>query len=118
MGNAGSSGAPRERQKSGDTAPSSPSKEGQAFVFDKKTENKLTFQGLQEDEEPYFTKPAASYEHASRPRANTGIYHLLTAMRILIYIFSVRGYCYSPKHQGLEDTHSISLGRRRKGSIY
>lgn len=72
MGNAGSSGAPRERQKSGDTAPSSPSKEGQAFVFDKKIENKLNFQGLQEDEEPYFTKPAATYEH-TRPRANTGL---------------------------------------------
>lgn len=70
MGNAGSSGAPRERQKSGDTAPSSPSKEGQAFIFDKKIE-KLNFQGLQEDEEPYFTKPAATYEH-TRPRANTG----------------------------------------------
>lgn len=72
MGNAGSSGAPRERQKSGDTAPSSPSKEGQAFVFDKKIENKLNFQGLHEDEEPYFTKPAATYE-ATRPRSNTGI---------------------------------------------
>lgn len=71
MGNAGSSGAPRERQKSGDTAPSSPSKEGQAFVFDKKVENKLNFQGLHEDEEPYFTKPAGTYEH-TRPRANTG----------------------------------------------
>lgn len=71
MGNQGSSGVTRERQKSGDTAPSSPSKEGQAFVFDKKTENK-PFHGFHDDEEPYFTKPAvATYELTPRPRANT-----------------------------------------------
>nr|ANT47200.1 5'-AMP-activated protein kinase subunit beta-1 [Dastarcus helophoroides] len=69
MGNAGSAGAPRERQKSGEVLPSSPSKEGQAFTFEKKPE-KLIFQSSQEDEEPYFTKPAnPSYE--IRPRANT-----------------------------------------------
>lgn len=68
MGNTGSSGPSSYRQKSGDTAPSSPSKEGQAFVFDKKPENKLN---VQDDEEPYFTRPVANYE-PSRPRANTG----------------------------------------------
>lgn len=88
MGNAGSSGAPRERHKSGDTAPPSPSKEGQAFVFDKKIENK--FQGLQEDEGPYFTKPAATYEH-SRPRANTGNYFTIFIVHnnLLMNMFSI-----------------------------
>lgn len=74
MGNAGSSGPPRgDRQKSSDTAPSSPMKEGQAFVFDKKPEVKLVFQGSQEEEEPYYTKVQAqeiAFE-APRPRANT-----------------------------------------------
>lgn len=76
MGNAGSGGAPRDRQKLGETVPSSPSKEGQAFVFDKKPfvfdkkpENKLMFEDSQEEEEPYFTRPVMlEYE---RPRANT-----------------------------------------------
>lgn len=76
MGNAGSSGAHRERQKSSDTAPSSPSKEGQAFIFDKKRENKIQPQGSHEDEVPYFTKPPVTYE-PSRPRANTGIFKSL-----------------------------------------
>lgn len=71
MGNAGSGGAPRERQKLGETAPASPSKEGQAFTFDKKPENKLQLQGSQDEEEPYFTKPALAYD-LPRPRANTG----------------------------------------------
>ncbi|XP_050299625.1 5'-AMP-activated protein kinase subunit beta-1 isoform X1 [Anthonomus grandis grandis] len=63
-----SSGGPaRERQKSVDTAPSSPMKEGQAFTFDK-APDKLGFHSSQEDEEPYFTKPAVSY---TRQRANT-----------------------------------------------
>lgn len=73
MGNAGSGGVPRERQKSGETVPSSPSKDEQAFTFDKKTENKLIYQGSQEDEEPYFTKPAPREVafSATRTRANT-----------------------------------------------
>lgn len=71
MGNTGSSGPSNYRQKSGDTAPSSPTKEGQAFVFDRKPENKLHVQGSQDDEEPYFTKSVTNYE-PSRPRANTG----------------------------------------------
>ncbi|KAL1509276.1 hypothetical protein ABEB36_004038 [Hypothenemus hampei] len=67
MGNAGSAGTPRDRQKSADTAPSSPMKEGQAFTFDK-TPDKSGFHGSQEDEEPLFTKTAVNY---NRPRANT-----------------------------------------------
>nr|CAH7714814.1 unnamed protein product [Callosobruchus chinensis] len=67
MGNAGSGTVnSRERQRSGETAPSSPTKEGQAFVFDKKPEK---LQGFQDDEEPYFTKPV-TYE-PPRTRANT-----------------------------------------------
>lgn len=73
MGNAGSGGAPRERQKSGETVPSSPSKDGQAFVFDKKPD-KLLFQGSQEDEDSYYSKTPASVNfEVNRPRANTGI---------------------------------------------
>lgn len=71
MGNTGSTGTSNYRQKSGDTAPSSPTKEGQAFIFDKKPENKLHLQGSQDDEEPFFTKPVVNYDH-TRPRANTG----------------------------------------------
>ncbi|XP_060530496.1 5'-AMP-activated protein kinase subunit beta-1 isoform X1 [Cylas formicarius] len=63
----GSSAPTRERQKSGDIGPSSPVKEGQAFTFDRVPE-KLSYQVSQEDEEPYFTKPAENY---NRPRANT-----------------------------------------------
>ncbi|XP_044254460.1 5'-AMP-activated protein kinase subunit beta-1 isoform X2 [Tribolium madens] len=70
MGNAGSGGAPRERPKYGETVPSSPSKDGQAFVFEKKPD-KLLFQSSQEDEEPYFTRPVtADFDH-QRPRSNT-----------------------------------------------
>ncbi|KAG5875358.1 hypothetical protein JTB14_027679 [Gonioctena quinquepunctata] len=70
MGNAGSTGVPRERQKLSEVVPSSPIKEGQAFVFDKKPESKLHFTGSQEDEGPYFTKPVVPREEI-RPRANT-----------------------------------------------
>ncbi|XP_072383394.1 5'-AMP-activated protein kinase subunit beta-1 isoform X1 [Diabrotica undecimpunctata] len=66
----GSSGPPRDRQKSGEIVPASPTKEGQAFTFDKKPENKLQIQSSQDEEEPYFTKPASSYDQP-RPRANT-----------------------------------------------
>ncbi|KAG8247454.1 5'-AMP-activated protein kinase subunit beta-2 [Homalodisca vitripennis] len=56
MGNAGS-GPNRDRQKAGESnAPHSPSKEEQAFVFDKKPNNKLVFQSSHDEEEPYFTK--------------------------------------------------------------
>ncbi|KAJ8984359.1 hypothetical protein NQ317_003506 [Molorchus minor] len=57
----GSSGTHRERQKSSDTAPSSPLKEGQAF---------LRQHVSQEEEDPYFTKPPVTY-NAPRPRSNT-----------------------------------------------
>lgn len=67
MGNAGSGAVPRERHKSGEVIPSSPCKEGQAFEFDKKPE-KLIFQGSQEDEEPYFTKPVSREITFSPPR--------------------------------------------------
>ncbi|XP_018333523.1 5'-AMP-activated protein kinase subunit beta-1 [Agrilus planipennis] len=73
MGNAASGGnVSRERQKSGEIIPSSPCKDG-AFVFDKKLENKLVFQGSHDDDEPYFTKPVSqdlSYD-GPRPRSNT-----------------------------------------------
>lgn len=71
MGNAGS-GSPRERQKSTETAVSSPCKDDQAFVFNKPAD-KLVYQSSHEDDEPYFTKPIShdsNYE-GSRPRANT-----------------------------------------------
>ncbi|KAJ8919358.1 hypothetical protein NQ315_003943 [Exocentrus adspersus] len=72
MGNAGSSGSSvhRERQKSSDTVPSSPSKEGQAFIFDKGAGNKVQAQGSQDDEVPSFSKAPVVYE-SNRPRANT-----------------------------------------------
>ncbi|CAH1174184.1 unnamed protein product [Phaedon cochleariae] len=66
----GSNSGSRERPKHGDIVPPSPTKDGQAFTFEKRPENKLILQGSQEDEEPYFTKPAVSYDHP-RPRANT-----------------------------------------------
>lgn len=70
MGNAGS-GIPRERQKSGETAPPSPGKEEQAFVFNRQPE-KLVYQSSHEDDEqPYFTKPISPNYEATRPRANT-----------------------------------------------
>lgn len=74
MGNAGSGGTARERHKSDGTAPSSPKVDGQAFVFDKKNENKIVYQGSTEEEEPYYTKNHGSQEiafEAPRPRSNT-----------------------------------------------
>lgn len=63
MGNAGSN-LPRERHKSSssDVGPNSPVllKDGQAFVFDKKNEKGLPYQGSShEEEEPYYTKPVS-----------------------------------------------------------
>ncbi|XP_075224803.1 5'-AMP-activated protein kinase subunit beta-1 [Lycorma delicatula] len=56
MGNAGSA-AGRDRHKAGELqAPHSPTKDEQAFVFDKKPNSKLVFQSSNEEEEPYFTK--------------------------------------------------------------
>lgn len=56
MGNAGSAGG-RDRQKGGDLhAPHSPTKEDQAFVFDKKREPNLVYQSSHEDEDPIYTK--------------------------------------------------------------
>lgn len=63
MGNAGSSSIPRERHKSSSSdMPSSPVlKDGQPFVFDKKSEKPLQYQGSShEEEEPYYTKPVAT----------------------------------------------------------
>lgn len=63
MGNAGSSSIPRERHKSSSSdMPSSPVlKDGQAFVFDKKSEKPLQYQGSShEEEEPYYTKPVTT----------------------------------------------------------
>ncbi|CAH1406931.1 unnamed protein product [Nezara viridula] len=55
MGNAGSASG-RDRQKSGNHEPHSPTKDEQAFVFDKKRETNLVYQSSHDDEEPYFTK--------------------------------------------------------------
>ena len=63
MGNAGSSNIPRERHKSSSSdMPSSPVlKDGQAFVFDKKSDKALNYQGSpHEEEEPYYTKPVVT----------------------------------------------------------
>lgn len=69
MGNAG--GTHRERHKSsGETVPSSPVKEGQAFVFDKKTD-KLVMQHSQDEEDQYYTKPPNLTFEKKRPRSNT-----------------------------------------------
>uniref|UniRef100_A0A6M2DIR3 5'-AMP-activated protein kinase subunit beta-1 n=1 Tax=Xenopsylla cheopis TaxID=163159 RepID=A0A6M2DIR3_XENCH len=70
MGNAGSN-PPRERMKtgSGEIAPPSPNKEGQAFVFDKKP--RLSYQGSNEEEETDFAKPDVEFVDAPRPRSNT-----------------------------------------------
>lgn len=72
MGNAGSN-PPRERMKtgSGEIAPPSPSKDGQAFVFDKKPEPRLSYQGSHEEDAPYFAKPDAEFVDGPRPRSNT-----------------------------------------------
>lgn len=53
--------------------PRSPNKDGQAFVFDKKPNQKLVFQSSHEEEEPYFTKKDLqdSGNYAQRPRSNT-----------------------------------------------
>lgn len=62
MGNAGSN-IPRERHKSSSSdMPSSPVlKDGQAFVFDKKSDKNIQFQGSShEEEEPYYTKPVTT----------------------------------------------------------
>lgn len=59
MGNAGSN-LPRERHKSSssDIITNSPAKDGQPFVFENKLDTRLVFQGSQDDEEPYYTRPA------------------------------------------------------------
>lgn len=54
----------------------SPTKEGQAFVFEKRQDNRLIFQGGSHDEEeqPYYTKPVLhdpEFEPEPRKRANT-----------------------------------------------
>jgi 5'-AMP-activated protein kinase regulatory beta subunit len=73
MGNAGSN-IPRERHKSSSTdiIPGSPSKEGQAFVFEKKPDSRLVFQTSDEGEEPYFTNTSHDeFAQEARPRSNT-----------------------------------------------
>lgn len=63
MGNAGSNQTVSHSHTSGrdhrhgkEHAPPSPGKESQAFVFDKKSNQKLIFQSSHEEEEPYYTK--------------------------------------------------------------
>ncbi|GLV33082.1 alicorn [Carabus blaptoides fortunei] len=95
MGNAGSTGPQRERQKSGDTAPSSPMREGQAFVFDKKTEGRVfqSLHGSQEEEEPYGT-PGVPHEiafEAPRPRSNTVSEGTKVSEKVLPTVFRWEG---------------------------
>lgn len=70
MGNAGSNQpvshhhgntVSREHRHSKDHPPSSPGKEGQVFIFDKKPSQKLVFQSSHEEEEPYFAKVTLGY---------------------------------------------------------
>lgn len=80
MGNAGSN-HPKEWSrdaslKTPDVAPSSPTKEGEAFTFDKKVDNDRT--GREEDSAiedgaPYYTKavPESNVEFVTRERSNT-----------------------------------------------
>lgn len=67
MGNAGSTNVPRERHKSSssDIIPGSPAKDGQAFIFEKKPDARLMLQGSQEDEGPYYTKPATQAQDSA-----------------------------------------------------
>ncbi|GLH12209.1 hypothetical protein R5R35_008831 [Gryllus longicercus] len=71
MGNAGSN--TRERHKPGENMPpSSPGKDSQAFVFDKKPSPKLVFQSSNEEEEPYFSKDSVQDDlGAPRQRSAT-----------------------------------------------
>lgn len=84
MGNAGSNIPSRERHKSSDIMPPSPIKDGQAFVFEKKTDQRpggdrpiFPVGGeSHEEEEPYYTKTVAAQEDSeitseSRQRAYT-----------------------------------------------
>lgn len=74
MGNAGSSTIPRERHKSSSSdMPSSPVlKDGQAFVFDKKSEKPIQYQGSShEEEEPYYTKPVTTTVEPIVPTSTT-----------------------------------------------
>ncbi|KAI4489586.1 hypothetical protein M0802_011023 [Mischocyttarus mexicanus] len=77
MGNAGSNQAvshshnhPGRDRHGKEHAPSSPGKEGQAFVFDKKPDQKLVFQSSNEEDEPYYTKDKNNFG-GPRPRSNT-----------------------------------------------
>lgn len=63
MGNAGSNqpvihhgNAVNREHRHKDHPPSSPGKEGQVFIFDKKPSQKIVFQSSHEEEESYFTK--------------------------------------------------------------
>ena len=72
MGNAGSN-IPRERHKSSDLILGSPKNE-EAFVFNKKQDDRLIFQrSSEEDSEPYFSKsvPEPEFYQETRKRSNT-----------------------------------------------
>ncbi|XP_022914529.1 5'-AMP-activated protein kinase subunit beta-1 [Onthophagus taurus] len=71
MGNAGSGGVPRDRTRTGEIAPPSPGRDGQVFTFNRNVDAKIISQGSQDDDEPYFTKPASQDTDPSRPRSNT-----------------------------------------------
>lgn len=74
MGNAGSN-IPRERHKSSSSdMPSSPVKDGQAFVFDKNLDKNNPYQGAaQEEEEPYYTKPVTTSPQVAATATSTTI---------------------------------------------
>lgn len=76
MGNAGSNALPRERHKSSDImlpSASSPNKDGQPFVFEKKSERPAIFPGdSHEEEEPYYTKPVTVTASSVAPPAAAG----------------------------------------------
>lgn len=74
MGNAGSN-IPRERHKSSSSdMPSSPVKDGQAFVFDKNVDKSIQYQGSShEEEEPYYTKPVTTSPQVAATATSTTI---------------------------------------------
>ncbi|XP_066598387.1 5'-AMP-activated protein kinase subunit beta-2 [Prorops nasuta] len=60
----------REYRNSRENPLVSPSKEGQAFVFDKKPGRKLVFQSSHDDDDAYFGKDGENFT-GQRPRSNT-----------------------------------------------
>ncbi|KAK6645418.1 hypothetical protein RUM43_001695 [Polyplax serrata] len=95
MGNAGSN--TRERNvKGNETAPPSPTKEGQAFTFDKKKRRKGTLVGSHDDEGPVYTKQHQlpqqdDFEVVKRQRAATLSEGTKVSDRVLPTVFKWDG---------------------------